>query len=567
MSQSDLFDDFNNEQGEQNNTSDTYTTESRADIYNTPDVSGSVSGDVPAEDASAADVVVESVPVEDGSVADVVVESAPAEEVVETEAVVPYSNPYNNSNNPYGNSPYNNSNNQYGNNPYNHNPYGYNPYGGQTPPNGEQGNNPYNNNPYNNNQYNNNQYSNNQYNNNQYGNNQYNNANNPYGYNPYGGQTSPNGSQGNNAYGNDPYGNNAYNNNAYGNDPYNNNPYGNGSSGNPPYNNNQYGPYDVPSQKKSTGLIIGIIVAVAVLFLIAFCALIYRAVSLQSKGDSRVRESRDDYRFDDDDDDWGVNRYQRDRDRDRDEDDYDPDDDYDDYDYDYDYDDWYDDWDDDYYYDDSEYYDFHDDVKYNLSYSIDFDYYNYETDNDNVYIYVDYPVIEGDDVPNLDKLNDAIWAEVQYFTDYYEDEYEDYMTDEDDYFFAYAEGYVTYMDEEKLSVVFQEEIASSYYDYAYVYCINIDMEHGVILDNENMLSIDDDFSADFRARSEVQNPNSKTYLSYMTDKEMTRYFNSSDIIVFYTPMGMEIGFNYDTDYSHGWVTVTYKEYEQYLKVF
>ncbi|MCH5260063.1 MAG: hypothetical protein J1F18_09930 [Lachnospiraceae bacterium] len=535
MSQSDRFDEFNNENEGQSNTSDTYTTESSADIYNTPDISNGMSGDAPGEDAPVADVVVESVSVDEGAVTDVVIESAPEEEIVEADAVVPYSNPYNNPNNPYESNPYNNPNNPYGNGPYNNNQYGYNPYGGQMPPNGNQDNNPYNNNPYNNNPYNNNQYNNNPYNNNQYNNNQYN--------------------------------NNQYNNNQY------NNPYGSVPSGNPPYNNNQYSPYAVPPKKKSTGLIIGIVVGVAVLFLIAFCTLIYRAVTLYNQDHDRPRNnSRDDYRFDDDDDDWGVDRNQRNRDRDRDEDDYDPDDDYDDYDDDYDYDDWYDDWyndyyDDDYYDDDSEYYDFHNDVKYNLSYSVDLDYYEYDTDNDSVYIYVDYPVIKGDNVPNLDKLNAAIWAEVEYFTDYYEDEYADYMTEDDDYFYAYAEGYVTYMDEEKLSVVFQEEIISSYYDYAYVYCINIDMEHGVILDNENMLSINDDFSADFRARSEVQNPTSKTYLSYMSDQEMTRYFNSSDIIVFYTPMGMEIGFNYDTDYSHGWVTVTYKEYEQYLKVF
>ena len=43
----------------------------------------------------------------------------------------------------------------------------------------------------------------------------------------------------------------------------------------------------------------------------------------------------------------------------------------------------------------------------------------------------------------------------------------------------------------------------------------------------------------------------------------TGYFKSDDIIVFYTPNGMEIGFNYE----EGWVTVTYEEYEKYLKVF
>ena len=48
-------------------------------------------------------------------------------------------------------------------------------------------------------------------------------------------------------------------------------------------------------------------------------------------------------------------------------------------------------------------------------------------------------------------------------------------------------------------------------------------------------------------------------MTSMTDQEITALFNSPDIIVFYTPKGMEIGFNYD----EGWVTVTYEEYEQY----
>ena len=88
------------------------------------------------------------------------------------------------------------------------------------------------------------------------------------------------------------------------------------------------------------------------------------------------------------------------------------------------------------------------------------------------------------------------------------------------------------------------------------------MENGVVLDNEDMLSIDDDFSVDFRTRSDEQN-GEIYYLTSMTDQQITEYFNSPDVIVFYTPQGMEIGFNYE----EGWVTVTYDEYEQYLKVF
>ena len=54
----------------------------------------------------------------------------------------------------------------------------------------------------------------------------------------------------------------------------------------------------------------------------------------------------------------------------------------------------------------------------------------------------------------------------------------------------------------------------------------------------------------------------KNVLEY---QEITDYFNSNAVIVFYTPMGMEIGFNYDDGYA--WVTATYEDYEDYLKVF
>ncbi len=194
---------------------------------------------------------------------------------------------------------------------------------------------------------------------------------------------------------------------------------------------------------------------------------------------------------------------------------------------------------------------------------MDFDFYEYETSNDNVSILVTYPIVEGEDVQNLDMINDAIYDEVELITEYYEEEYAPYMEkNEDSFFSASAFCYVTYMDEDKLSVVFQENIYADTYDLVYLECINIDMENGVILDNEEMLSIDDDFSVEFRTRSDEQN-GEIYFLTNMSDQEITSYFNSPDVIVFYTPKGMEIGFNYES----GWVTVTYEEYEQYLNVF
>lgn len=507
---------------------------------------------MPAEDSTASEAAVEDsatseVVVEEAPAAEVVVESVPVEETAPTDAVIPYNNnpydgqmpPNGNQGSPYNPYPYNNNsyNNPYNNNPYNNNPYNNTPYN----------NNPYNNNPNVNNTYNNNQYNNNPYGGNPYNSNQYNNA--QYNNTPYGNQ----GSQ---------YNNNPYNNNQYGNNPYSNQ-----------YGNNPYSPYAMPPKKNKNGLIIGIVIGIIVLFLIAVFALSYRAIILFTQDNDRIRNDRDEYQFDDRDD-WGTGRGRKERDPYYDYNDDDDDDDrYDDYDYDnwydhhddrhhdYDYDDWYDDYN---YDDDSPYYELHDDVRTDLSYSVEWDYYESEMDSENVDVWSEYPIIHSKDVPNLDRLNNVIKDEVYSFEEFFKEEYEPYIT-EDDYYEAYILGYVTYMDEDKMSIVFDERIYSYYYDdYSDVYlcCINIDMKNGVVLDNKNILNIDDDFSVDFRERSDIQNGESY-YVSMMTDQEITDYFNSKDIIVFYTPMGMEIGFNYE----QGWITVTYSEYEQYLKVF
>ena len=572
MSQSDQFDNWNSSEnsGEKSTTFDTYAAESSADLYRTPDLSRSLT-----EDA-----VEEPTPVEE------------SEQAAEPEAAA--------QNAPYGNSSYggNPSNGQptQSSNAYDNHPYGTSPYNGQpAQDNGTYNNNLYGNSPYSGSPYNSQPVqSNNPYGNNPYGNISYSGQpaqnDNPYNNSPYGGGF----------YGSNPYNgqNTQYNNNPYGNPtyggpysgqtaqrgaPYNNGPYGSGSYnrqntqnnpyGNPPYVNNQYSPYAVPP-KNHTGLIIGIVIGIIVLFLIAVFALAYKAVTLYTEDNNKKRSTREEYNFDDDDQDArGRARYNDDY-----FDDYDyHDDDYDyygypyDYDYDYDYDYPYgndypydndDYFDDDHDYDSDEYYTLHNDIKDNLSYSVKMEEYEYDTTYENVYILVDYPVIEGKDVPNLEKLNSTIKEEIDFITEYFEEEYQEYYNDSSDYFYAQSTGYVTYMDEEKLSIAFSEYIYSGYYNDVYLYGINIDLENGIVLENENILSIDDDFSVDFRRRSDIQN-DEISYLTVMSDQEITKYFNSSDIIVFYTPQGMEIGFNYD----EGWVTVTYKDYEKYLKVF
>lgn len=196
-------------------------------------------------------------------------------------------------------------------------------------------------------------------------------------------------------------------------------------------------------------------------------------------------------------------------------------------------------------------------VRTDLSYSIEWENYECEDNSDTVMIAVDYPVITGD-VPNMELLNNTLAGEIEYFEEYYE-EYSKYMLPEE-IFAVYSEGYVTYMDEDVMSVVFNEIIYTDYWVDCGLYCVNIDMENGVVLDNGSILKVDDEFAIDFRMRSKEQNGDISA-LEYLTDQEVAYYLtNASTGIIFYTPLGMEIGLNYGEDY----VTVTYKDYEEFL---
>ncbi|MCM1251588.1 MAG: hypothetical protein NC321_02110 [Clostridium sp.] len=401
----------------------------------------------------------------------------------------------------------------------------------------------------------------------QYGSGQYANGNNPYNGGQYAGGQYANG---NNPYSGGQYaggqyanGNNQYNGGQY---QYGNNQYQNSYQTNP-YGNNPYSPYATPPAKKHTGLIIGVIIAGVILFLIAIFALFYhildRAIEKKEVNDiidyydSENHNNDEDYHGNNYDNDNNYYHGYNDDDYGHHNDDYDYHDGYH-YDYDDDYHDNYGYYDE---YDDDEYYTLHDDIKENLSYSIEWEYYEYEPDDSDVLILIDYPVIIGNRVPNLDRINEVLADEVAVFTEYYEDEYANYMYGEDNYFYATATGYVTYMSEDVLSVVFSEMIYSDYYDSAYCYSINIDMRDGIIMDNTDIITVDDDFSVDFRYRSDRQNGNA---VEWASDQEITEFLTSpGNLIIYYVPQGMEIGFNYD----EGWVTVTYHDYEDFLKIF
>ena len=196
-----------------------------------------------------------------------------------------------------------------------------------------------------------------------------------------------------------------------------------------------------------------------------------------------------------------------------------------------------------------------------LDYSVSWQDYSYETDYENVYIIASYPKLVGENIPNLDHINDYIFEEVEFWADSFEEYVDEGYFGEDDEFLFYATAYVTYMDEEKISIVYSEYGEADGSTMYYLYSINVDVQNGVVLDNASIIDMDDEFAVEFRERNREQN-SAGGYIDELSDQEIEEYLNSPTMgVVFYTPLGLEVGVNFD----YGWYTVTYRDYEKYLK--
>ena len=214
---------------------------------------------------------------------------------------------------------------------------------------------------------------------------------------------------------------------------------------------------------------------------------------------------------------------------------------------------------------DEEYYDFAQYIRDDLSYSVELEEYDRDDydcpEGSNASLTITYPVVTGD-IPNVDGINQKLYEEVT--------ELDDYISgitnrlEEGDSFEYQGECFVTYMDENTLSVAWQEHgTLNDSMIGAVVVSMNFDLQTGLPVGNTGILDIDDDFAIDFRNRCEEQNGEING-LNYYSDQQIREYLtDESSLIIFYTPLGMEVGINYDG----GWATVTYKDYKKFTKQF
>lgn len=115
-------------------------------------------------------------------------------------------------------------------------------------------------------------------------------------------------------------------------------------------------------------------------------------------------------------------------------------------------------------------------------------------------------------------------------------------------------GYVTYMDEEKISVVVKHSFYEKKTTTPRIEAVSLKIDTGEIISHEEMAQVDEELAWQFRSRNAHQN-GTVEFVDELSDEELMEYLKSGeDSVMFYTPVGLEIGFNYDG----GWVTVTLK---------
>lgn len=207
-----------------------------------------------------------------------------------------------------------------------------------------------------------------------------------------------------------------------------------------------------------------------------------------------------------------------------------------------------------------EYYEFGNALTDGLAYEVTFEDYvrdDFSEDEEGLFLMeCNYPVVSGQ-IPNLEGINQAIFSEVKLIEEHVE-QVAGFL--EDSKYEYLTTSYVTFMSEDILSIAYVEYVYldDDFFE-SYVVSVNVDMETGLVMKNNQLLDVDDDFSIEFRRRCEKQNGEIED-ISEMSDQEITAYLQEEEsLIVFYTPIGMEVGFNY----FNGWVTVTYSQYQKY----
>lgn len=194
-----------------------------------------------------------------------------------------------------------------------------------------------------------------------------------------------------------------------------------------------------------------------------------------------------------------------------------------------------------------------DSIRDDLSYSVDFVDYEVSDIENNVSIWIQYAQIEGT-APYVDEINEYLKDGAMFYADTFNDMQATDLT-------LSVATYVTYMDEELLSVVVDERYNYQEDGKYNLYCMNFDLTTGTYLYNTDIIEVSDELVNAFKKQSDYQN-GELSAVHQFSDEEIQDFMSQEDtLILYYTPVGLEVGYVY----QDGWISVTFKDYEKYLK--
>lgn len=191
-------------------------------------------------------------------------------------------------------------------------------------------------------------------------------------------------------------------------------------------------------------------------------------------------------------------------------------------------------------------------IRYDLDYSVEF----YEYSNSDESVKCIYPQLEGDK-KSIDYMNQFLYT--------FAEETEEIAQQNE--CSAASEAYVTYMDENVISIVFIEIYTKKdNSNYEYIYCYTFDMSgdecEAVFFE---LKDTSDAFLEELETRCLEQSTSDAEFLfeTYSNDEIRDEILTSEySLVAFYTPLGMEIGLNY----QGYWCCATFKDYEKYIRV-
>lgn len=171
-----------------------------------------------------------------------------------------------------------------------------------------------------------------------------------------------------------------------------------------------------------------------------------------------------------------------------------------------------------------------------------------DTENSCTY-YAGYPVLESERV-SFEQANKAIRSAARA----YEKTYRSYPGG------TSCVGYVTYMDEEKVSVVLDHSLYREDGVLPEIKALTFSAETGEGISLEDLTEVDEELVMRLRSQNQTQN-GSVEFIEGSSDEELLEALRDPERgFFFYTPVGLEVGINYDTEeYGSGWVSVTLKD--------